>query len=127
LVVRFGRSKAVYGYALIVFGSYTSIFLSVIAGITPTYTLVALIPFPLAVEAVRHAFRFHSEPFSLVPANATTIVIHLLTSLLLSLGYLVYRLEMSGVGFMIGWFFIGMGALFTAYFYLKIWRAKKPG
>ncbi len=127
LVVRLGRSKAVYGYALIVFGSYASIFGSVIAGITPPYTLVALIPFPLAVEAVRHAFKFHSEPFSLVPANATTIVIHLLTSLLLSLGYLVYWLEVSSVGFVIGWFFVGIGTLFTAYFYFKIWRAKKPG
>jgi len=126
LVVRLGRRKAVYGYMLIVFGAYASVFMSGITGIAPHYTLVALIPFPLAAQAVQHAFRFHSEPFSLVPANATTILIHLLTSLLLSLGYIIYRLEPLGLGFLIGWVLVGTCALFTAYFYVKIWRAKRP-
>jgi len=125
-VVRLGRKKAAYGYALIVLGAYFSVFSSILTGIIPPYTIVALIPMPLAIEAVRHAFRFHSEPFSLVPANATTILIHLLTSLFISLGYLAYSFEAVSAGFIIAWSMIGACAFFTIYFYAKIWRSKKP-
>lgn len=125
-VVRLGRKKAAYGYAFIVLGAYASVIASILAGIVPPYTIVALIPLPLAIEAVRHAFRFHSEPFGLVPANAATILIHLFTSLLISLGYIAYGFEVVSAGFIVAWSMIGVCAFFTIYFYVKIWRSKKP-
>jgi 1,4-dihydroxy-2-naphthoate octaprenyltransferase len=125
-VVRLGRKKAVYGYALIVLGAYASVIASILAGIVPLYTIVALIPLPLAVAAIRHASRFHSEPFGLVPANATTILIHLLTSLLISLGYFIHSFEVASAGSIVTWLLIGACTFFTIRFYVKIWRPKRP-
>jgi 1,4-dihydroxy-2-naphthoate octaprenyltransferase len=125
-VVRLGRKKAAYGYALIVLGAYASVIASLLAGIVPPYAIVALIPLPLAIAAIRHAFRFHSEPFNLVPANATTILTHLLTSLLVSLGYLAYSFELASAGFTVAWLLIGACAFLTIRFYVKIWRSRKP-
>jgi 1,4-dihydroxy-2-naphthoate octaprenyltransferase len=123
LVVRMGRDKAVQGYAFIVFGAYVSVFLSVLFGITPVYTLLAVIPLPLAVASVRHALKFHSEPFKLVPSNAATIVLHLVTSLLLSLGYLLDRLALGSMEYFLVIIAVGMCTLFTVGFYLKV---RKP-
>jgi len=125
LVVRLGRSKAVYGYALIVLGAYVAVFLSVLLRITPAYTLFALVPLPLAVEAVRHASKFYSTSFILVPANAMTIVIHLFTSLLISFGYLSQRFEMASLGYILVMTLVGIFVLFTARFYSKIRKVKK--
>jgi 1,4-dihydroxy-2-naphthoate octaprenyltransferase len=125
VVVRLGRNKAVYGYVLIVLGAYISIFLSALAGITPLYTLVALIPLPLAIESIRHASIFHSESSSLVPANAMTILIHLFTSLLISFGYLGQSFETLSTGYVIIMSLIAVCTVFLAYFYLKIENAKK--
>jgi 1,4-dihydroxy-2-naphthoate octaprenyltransferase len=87
LVVRIGRRKAAYGYALLVLGAYASIALSAVFGITPVNTLFGFITPPVAVEA-KHASKFHSEPSKLIPSNAMTLILHLVTSLLISLGYL---------------------------------------
>jgi 1,4-dihydroxy-2-naphthoate octaprenyltransferase len=125
LVVRLGRDKAAQGYAVIVFGAYLSVFLSVLFGITPAYTLLAIIPLPLAVESVQHALEFHSEPFKLVPANAATIILHLVTSLLLSLGYLLQQFTFASLGYLSVMVAVGVCTLFTANFYIKIRRARR--
>lgn len=126
LVVRLGRKKAAYGYALIVSFAFMFVFLNVLLGVAPAYTLFALIPLPLAVEAVRRTLKFHSEPFSLVPANALTIVFHFLTSILISLGYLTYRFETAGFTYTFILAMVGICAVFTVNFYLKSKRAKPP-
>jgi len=124
LVVRLGRTRAVFGYASIVLGAYLFIFLSALVGVTPAYTLFGFITFPLAFESVRHAFKFHSQSTSLVPANAMTIIIHLLTSLLISFGYLIYRFEAMSPSYLFILVIVGICAFFTAHFYLKIKKAK---
>jgi 1,4-dihydroxy-2-naphthoate octaprenyltransferase len=118
LVVRLGRVKAAYGYALIVFSAYASIILSALFGVTPAYTLLALIPLPLAVEAVRHAAKFHSESLKLVSANAVTITLHLMTSLLVSVGYLMHQFAFASLGYII--VLVGTCALLTLSSYFKI-------
>jgi 1,4-dihydroxy-2-naphthoate polyprenyltransferase len=125
LVVRLGRDKAAYGYALIVFSAYALILLSVLFGIAPAYTLLALIPLPLAVEAVLHASEFHSESLKLVPANAMTITLHLVTSLLVSIGYLLHRFAFASFGYIILVVLAGACALFTINSHLKIRKAKE--
>ena len=125
LVVRLGRGKAAYGYALIVFSAYASIILSALFGVTPAYTLLALIPLPLAVEAIRHAAKFHSESLKLVPANAVTITIHLVTSLLVSVGYLMYQFAFASLGYIIVLVLAGTCALLTLSSYSKIRKTER--
>jgi 1,4-dihydroxy-2-naphthoate octaprenyltransferase len=89
LVVRLGRRKAAQGYAILMIGVYFSILIGVFSNIMPSTTLIGLITIPMAIKAVAYTFRYHSTPLKLVPANASTILCHLLTSLLLSVGYLI--------------------------------------
>jgi 1,4-dihydroxy-2-naphthoate octaprenyltransferase len=123
LVVRLGRDKAVQGYAAIVFGAYVSILLAVLTGVAPSYVLLALIPLPLALESVRHAFRFHSKSLNLVPSNAMTVVLHLITSLLISFGYLMSRFEIASLGYLLALSAVAVCALFTTHSFLQIKRA----
>ena len=58
----------------------------------PPLTLLALLPLPLAISAVRTAFRHYDQPDKLLPANAGTIVIHLTVGLLLAVGLTLGRL-----------------------------------
>jgi 1,4-dihydroxy-2-naphthoate octaprenyltransferase len=89
LVVRLGRRKAAQGYAILMIGVYFSVLIGVFSNIMPSTTLIGLITIPMAIKAVAYTFRYHSTPLKLVPANASTILCHLLTSLLLSVGYLI--------------------------------------
>lgn len=123
LVVRLGRDKAVLGYAAMVFGAFASILLAVLTGIAPSYVVLALIPLPVALESVRHAFRFHSESSNLVPSNAMTIVLHLTTSLLISFGYLMSRFEIASLGYLLTLSAVAVCALFTARSWLQIKKA----
>jgi len=125
MVVRLGRSRAVYGYALMTLGAFASIFISVLGGITPINTLLGLVPLPLAVEATLHARKFYSNSFALVPANALTIVCHLFTSLLLSLGYLWHGIHIMNASFFLILTTVGLCVFFTAYLFFKIERKKQ--
>lgn len=89
LVVRFGRKKAAQGYAILMGGVYFSILIGVLSRIIPSTTLIGLVTIPIAIKAAACAFRYHSTPLKLIPANASTILCHFLTSLLLSVGYLI--------------------------------------
>jgi 1,4-dihydroxy-2-naphthoate polyprenyltransferase len=89
LIVRYGREKAARGFAILMGGVYLSIAMGVVTRITPVTTLIAFATLPIAIKAVRNAFKYHSTPLSLTPSNSSTILCHLLTSLLLSVGYLI--------------------------------------
>ncbi len=119
LVVRLGRNRAAFGYMLIVISSYTIVFLNVLLGIAPPYTLFALIPLPLALTAIRLASKFHSQPAKLAPANALTVVFHFLTSLLLSFGYLSYRFDAMSPSYFFVIVAVGICAMTTIHFYSK--------
>ena len=89
LVVRFGRKKAAQGYAILMSAVYLSIFIGVLSRIMPSSAFIGLFTIPIAIKAAALAFQYHSTPLKLVPANASTILCHLTTGLLLSIGYLV--------------------------------------
>lgn len=89
LVVRFGRRRAALGYAILMALTYLSIVLGVILRITSPFTLIALATLPVAVRAITVARAHYDEYLQLVPANAATVFIHLLTGLLLSAAYLL--------------------------------------
>lgn len=87
LVVRLGRPRAVYGYIAIIAGTYLSIIIGAATGILTPWVLIALVTVPQALKAVKVAQAHHSESSKLVPANAATVSIHLLTGLLMTAGY----------------------------------------
>jgi 1,4-dihydroxy-2-naphthoate octaprenyltransferase len=89
LVVRYGREKAARGYAILMGGVYLSIAIGVAAKIMPVAALIGFATLPIAIKAVTNAFKYHSIPLKLTPSNSSTILCHLLTSLLLSVGYLI--------------------------------------
>lgn len=115
LVVRMGREKAAYGYIALIIGVYSSILLGILAGILPPITLIGFMTLPFAKKASEHALKYHSSPFDLVPANASTILCHLLTGVLLSIAYLVEWLGMQNVVYVA--LILGVFALLTIYTY----------
>ena len=91
-VVRLGRKRAATGYLVMMAFVYISIALSVLVSLMPVWTLIAFATLPIAVKSVRIALKYHSQIKKLVPANVSTILCHLLTILLLAVGYLLQGL-----------------------------------
>jgi 1,4-dihydroxy-2-naphthoate octaprenyltransferase len=89
LVVRLGRRRAVIGYEVIMTATYLSIILGVLARLISPFALLGLLTLPMALKAVRTARIYHDEYLKLAPANASTVMTHMLTGFLLSVGYLV--------------------------------------
>ncbi len=88
-VTRLPLPMALAGYAVLVGGAYLVIVAGVLAGALPTPTLLTLLTVPMAWKAYRLLRRHHAFPYRLIPANATTIFIHLLVGWLLFAGYII--------------------------------------
>jgi 1,4-dihydroxy-2-naphthoate octaprenyltransferase len=89
LVVRLGRKKAALGYLSLLVATYVAIVLAALLRITSPFTLIALATLPVALRAMAVARANYDEYLKLVPANAATVFLHLLTGLLLSAAYLL--------------------------------------
>lgn len=89
LVVRLGRKNAVRGYMFLILAAYVSILFSAITGLISPFTLIALITIPISWKAVRTAREHYDEYLKLAPANAATVMTHLLTGILMTVGYLM--------------------------------------
>ena len=85
-VVRLGRRRACYVYAADLLAALLAVPVFITLGWLPSLTLLALLPLPLAINAIRTAFRHYDQPEKLLPANVSTIVIHLTVGLLLAVG-----------------------------------------
>ncbi len=89
LVVRLGRRRAAVAYGAMLALAYLSILGGILLDTVTPFALLGLLTVPLAVQAYRIARVHYDHPRELTPANALTIRIHLLTGLLLGLGYLI--------------------------------------
>jgi len=89
LVVRMGRRRGAAAYGVMLALTYLSILGGVLLDSVTPFALFGLLTIPLAVQAIRIARLHYDHPRELTPANALTIRIHLLTGLLLGLGYLL--------------------------------------
>ena len=89
LVARIGRRRAARVYGLLLAAVYLSLVGGILFGGVTPFALLGLLTVPLALRAYRVARVHYDQPRELVPANGLTIQIHLLTGLLLSLGYVV--------------------------------------
>jgi len=87
--VVFGRRRAAWGYVGLLVAAYASIIIGVSLRVLPLPLLLGLLSLPLAVRGIRGALRHHSDTAKLIPVNASTVGIHLVTGLLLCVGYLM--------------------------------------
>ncbi len=88
-VVRLGRRRASAVYAGLMIVTYAVIVLFTFVGLVPWTQLYGLLTVPIAAIAIRTARRHYDEPLRMIPANAGTIMTHLLTGLYLTVGYVV--------------------------------------
>jgi 1,4-dihydroxy-2-naphthoate octaprenyltransferase len=89
LVVRLGLRRAVTLYAVVSLLGYLPILLGTATGLLPPLTLIGMATLPLIVKAIITARLYYNESKKLVPANASTILSHMLTGLLIAAGYII--------------------------------------
>ncbi|OQX90868.1 MAG: 1,4-dihydroxy-2-naphthoate octaprenyltransferase [Candidatus Coatesbacteria bacterium 4484_99] len=92
LIVILGPDKARVGFYIIIIGTYVSIFLPAILGEFTTLSLISLITIPLAIKITLHLRRYYDKFPDIIPANARTVQLHLITGLLLGLSFITTRL-----------------------------------
>lgn len=88
LVVRLGRRNAVTGFYVLITATYLSLIIGVLLSVIPAFSLIGLASLPFFLRAITVTRKFHENSFDLAPANALTVMGHLITGLLLVLSYL---------------------------------------
>jgi 1,4-dihydroxy-2-naphthoate octaprenyltransferase len=83
-----GKARASVLYSALTILVYLWIIGAVVAGVMPTFSLVALLTLPFAIKAIRGALKYQ-EMSKLMPAMANNILVVLLTQLLLGIGYIL--------------------------------------
>ncbi len=86
LVVRWGKKGAAAGYYFLIFGSYIALILAVVLGYLTPWALIAFLGFPVALKTVKTFRENYDKVPGIIPAQAGTIQIHMMTGLLLSIG-----------------------------------------
>lgn len=108
LVVRLGKERAVAWYGLLMVAPYVAVVAGALVGLVPggssfglpLFSLAALLILPKALSAIKTAQRHYATPIYLIPANASTVMAHLQTGLLLAAAFLldgVWRLFIAGL------------------------------
>ena len=87
LVVRLGRKKAVFVFIILIFLNYLSLIVGVGLSILPLIAFAGFLSVPFFLKAIGLSRRHFDSSFDLAPANAYTVMGHLLTGILLILGY----------------------------------------
>ena len=85
LIVVFGPEKARLGYVLLIAGAFASIVLMALNGTLPMLSLIALPAAYFGVKAIKTLYEYYNDRL-LLPANAGTINMHLVTGLLFCIG-----------------------------------------
>jgi 1,4-dihydroxy-2-naphthoate octaprenyltransferase len=89
LVTRIGRKRATDVYCVLMAGTYLAVVLGVVSSLMPSFTLLSFLTAPLALRAMLVARRNYEAPQRLIPANAGTVMVHLLTGLILIGTYVI--------------------------------------
>jgi len=89
LIVRLGRRRGVALFAAVMAAAYVPMIAGAWSGLMPVWTLLGLASIPAAFMAVRVAARAHDVPRAMTPANALTIITHLATGILMTVGYII--------------------------------------
>ena len=89
LVARMGKKRAQVGYGIMMWMTYLIIIAGVAARIISPWTILGLVTIPIAMKAVNTAKVHYDDYLKLAPANVGTIMSHLLTGLLMTIGYMI--------------------------------------
>ena len=89
LVVVMGKERAVWGYLALLAAAYATLIFGIAIGLFPLPLLLVLLTLPLAVKGIQGVFRHHNDTAKLVPTNALTIQLNLVTSVLLCVGFVI--------------------------------------
>lgn len=89
LVVRLGKKQAAGGYILMMVFTYLIVVFGVVSDYLPPISLIALLTMPIALKAIKVASKNYDNSIKLAPANASTILAHLLTGLLLIISFFI--------------------------------------
>jgi 1,4-dihydroxy-2-naphthoate octaprenyltransferase len=122
LVVRLGRKKAATGFVILIVITYLSLGVGVVLSILPPATLVGLISFPFFLKAISLSQRSHEKSFDLAPANAFTVMGHLITGFLLILSYVWIGFGVQQIWYSI---ILTLVCLFFAVYYYRHIEAQR--
>lgn len=89
LIVRFTPAQVQTAYAATVAAAFVCIVAEVVAGVTPAWTLLALGTLPLAWRVWQGLHAHYGDPYALMPTMQSNILLHLLTGLLMIIGYVI--------------------------------------
>ena len=92
LVVVLGKAKAIKLYYVFLIFNYVWVIFGIILGLLPVYTAVIMLTLPLCIKAINVARVNYDKIKELLPANASTIGLHLVFGILLSLGFVLDKL-----------------------------------
>jgi 1,4-dihydroxy-2-naphthoate octaprenyltransferase len=93
LSARIGRRWAHYGYVALVLGAYIVLALSVIAGVLPAWTMLAILSLPFLAQVIRSAeLGATGQPRAIAMIDLQTARLHLAFGSLLVLGLVLSRL-----------------------------------
>ncbi|MBI4176405.1 MAG: prenyltransferase [Candidatus Aenigmarchaeota archaeon] len=84
IVVRLGREKAARIYIALMFLTYVSLALAIAGGFLPPLSALSFLTFPLAIKSTKTLMKHHSSFPQMLPANAFTVLNHLITGLVLA-------------------------------------------
>ena len=88
-VVRIGRARAAKWYAFALVCAYVLIVVMVILHIAPVMSLLPLLTIPFAFKAIKTTLIHFDNLKQLVPANATTIIMHASVGILLTFSFIL--------------------------------------
>jgi len=92
-VVLLGKTRAMSVYHALLFFSYIIVLALAALRVIPLFALMALLTLPLAIKAFRASREYNAQEKedirALLPANASTIMLHLSFGLLLSMGFVL--------------------------------------
>jgi len=89
LPVRWSKEAVVRGYELAVVVTFGLIVVFAVTDLIVRPTLIALLAAPLALPVVRALRESYDQPYALMPAMGKNIQLHLVTGLLLVVGYVI--------------------------------------
>ncbi len=117
IVVRLGRARAAKGYAIIIIATFLSIIIPVFLQLIPVECLLTLTLLPIGYVGVHTALREFDNTMRLIPANAATITLHLLTTVFLTVAYVLSGLNL---GILVTAITCGIMVLIVVYYYRKL-------
>lgn len=93
LIVRMGRAKSVYGYWIIMSLVCLILLVNVLIKIMPVWCLISFLTLPIILKAALTLKKQFDNTAKLISANANTIALHFIFTILLCVGYLLETLK----------------------------------